>query len=86
MGQELAPNQLQRLMDQYGKLQDDFILNGGYEMDAEMDRVSHGLNIIDLIDKPFSLLSGGEKTKVGLALSLLKKPELSKLLDNQRTI
>ncbi|MEH7254343.1 ABC-F type ribosomal protection protein [Neobacillus niacini] len=76
MGQELTPTQLQRLMDQYGKLQDDFILNGGYEMDAEMDRVSHGLNITDLIDKPFSLLSGGEKTKVGLALSLLKKPEL----------
>jgi ATP-binding cassette, subfamily F, member 3 len=76
MGQELAPNDLQRLMDQYGKLQDDFILNGGYEMDAQMDRVSHGLNITDLLDKSFSLLSGGEKTKVGLALSLLKKPDL----------
>jgi ATP-binding cassette, subfamily F, member 3 len=76
MGQELTPTYLQRLMDQYGKLQDDFILNGGYEMDAQMDRVSHGLNIIELLDKPFSLLSGGEKTKVGLALSLLKKPEL----------
>lgn len=76
MGQELTPNLLQRLMDQYGKLQDDFILNGGYEMDAKMDRVSHGLNIIELLDKPFSLLSGGEKTKVGLALSLLKNPEL----------
>ncbi|NWQ41975.1 ABC-F type ribosomal protection protein [Bacillus sp. EB106-08-02-XG196] len=76
MGQELTPVHLQRLMDQYGKLQDDFILNGGYEMDAQMDMVSHGLNIIGLLDKHFSLLSGGEKTKVGLALSLLKKPEL----------
>lgn len=76
MGQELTPTHLQRLMDQYGKLQDDFILSGGYEMDAQMDRVSHGLNIVELLDKPFSLLSGGEKTKVGLALSLLKKPEL----------
>lgn len=76
MGQELTPTDLDRLMNQYGKLQDDFILNGGYEMDAQMDRVSHGLKITDLIDKPFSLLSGGEKTKVGLALSLLKKPEL----------
>ncbi|MFP7299389.1 ribosomal protection-like ABC-F family protein [Neobacillus niacini] len=76
MGKELTPESLQRLMDQYGKLQDDFILSGGYEMDAQMDMVSHGLNIIELLDKPFSLLSGGEKTKVGLALSLLKKPEL----------
>jgi ATP-binding cassette, subfamily F, member 3 len=76
MGQELSPEQLQRLMNEYGKLQDDFILNGGYEMDAQIDTVIHGLNITNLIDKPFTLLSGGEKTKVGLALSLLKKPEL----------
>jgi len=76
MGQEHSPEQLQRLMNEYGKLQDDFILNGGYEMDAQMDTITHGLNITNLIDKPFTLLSGGEKTKVGLALSLLKKPEL----------
>ncbi|MGX6444243.1 ribosomal protection-like ABC-F family protein [Neobacillus sp. K501] len=76
MSQEIAPNDLQRLMDQYGKLQDDFILNGGYEMDAELDRVSNGLKITHLLVKSFALLSGGEKTKVGLALSLLKKPDL----------
>lgn len=76
MGQVLSPEQLQKLMNEYGKLQDDFILNGGYEMDVQMDTVTHGLKITNLIDKPFTLLSGGEKTKVGLALSLLKKPEL----------
>ncbi|WP_026563659.1 ribosomal protection-like ABC-F family protein [Bacillus sp. UNC41MFS5] len=76
MGQEIAPGDLQRLMDQYGKLQDEFILNGGYEMDAQLDRIANGLNITDLLDKTFSSLSGGEKTKVGLGLSLLKNPEL----------
>ncbi|MEH7307740.1 ribosomal protection-like ABC-F family protein [Neobacillus drentensis] len=76
MGQEIAPGALQRLMDQYGKLQDEFILNGGYEMDAQLDRIANGLNITDLLDKTFSSLSGGEKTKVGLGLSLLKNPEL----------
>ncbi|MFS0879095.1 ABC transporter ATP-binding protein [Bacillus sp. 7586-K] len=76
MGQEIAPRDLQILMEQYGKLQDDFILNGGYEMDAQMERVANGLKITELLDKPFSLLSGGEKTKVGLGLSLLKKPDL----------
>lgn len=76
MGQAISPDQLQRLMDQYGKLQDDFILNGGYEMDAQLDRIANGLNITDLLDKSFSSLSGGEKTKVGLGLSLLKNPEL----------
>ena len=76
MGHEIAPGALQRLMDQYGKLQDEFILNGGYEMDAQLDRIANGLNITNLLDKPFSSLSGGEKTKVGLGLSLLKNPEL----------
>ncbi|MEH7502121.1 ABC-F type ribosomal protection protein [Neobacillus drentensis] len=76
MGQEIAPDHLQILMDQYGKLQDDFSLNGGYEMEAQLDRIAIGLNITDLLDKSFSSLSGGEKTKVGLGLSLLKNPEL----------
>ncbi|MFJ5715344.1 ribosomal protection-like ABC-F family protein [Neobacillus sp. NPDC093127] len=76
MGHELDPDLLQRLMEQYGKLQDDFILNGGYEMDAQLERIANGLNITSLLDKTFSTLSGGEKTKVGLGLSLLKNPEL----------
>ena len=76
MGQEIAPGDLQRLMDYYGKLQDEFILNGGYEMDAQLERIANGLNITDLLEKTFSSLSGGEKTKVGLGLSLLKNPEL----------
>jgi len=76
MGQECHPDDLQKLLDQYGKLQDDFILNGGYEMDAQLDRIANGLNITGLLEKNFSALSGGEKTKVGLGLSLLKNPEL----------
>ncbi|MDR6122935.1 ATP-binding cassette subfamily F protein 3 [Bacillus sp. SLBN-46] len=76
MGQEISPQHLQRLMDQYGKLQDDFIVNGGYEMDAQLERIANGLNITGLLDKDFSSLSGGEKTKVGLGLSLLINPDL----------
>ena len=76
MGQEIAPPHLQRLMDQYGKLQDDFIVNGGYEMDAQLERIANGLNITRLLYKDFSSLSGGEKTKVGLGLSLLINPDL----------
>ncbi|MEH7076781.1 ribosomal protection-like ABC-F family protein [Neobacillus drentensis] len=76
MGQEIAQGDLQKLIDQYGKLQDEFILNGGYEMDPQLDRIANGLNINALLDKSFSSLSGGEKTKVGLGLSLLKNPEL----------
>lgn len=76
MGLINTPVQLQRLMDQYGSLQDEFILNGGYEMDAQLERIANGLNINNLLDKDFSSLSGGEKTKVGLGLSLLINPDL----------
>ncbi len=76
MGKEIAPGNLQKLMDQYGMLQDEFMVNGGYEMDSQLDRIANGLNICDLLDKSFPSLSGGEKTKVGLGLSLLKNPDL----------
>lgn len=76
MKNELTSKQLQKLMDQYGNLQDQFILNGGYEMESNIDRIVNGLNIANLVEKNFEQLSGGEKTKVGLALILLKNPSL----------
>ncbi|ULT55157.1 ABC-F type ribosomal protection protein [Neobacillus drentensis] len=76
MAQEFTPIDLQRLMDQYGILQDEFILNGGYEMEAQLDRIASGLNITHLQEQTFAALSGGEKTKVGLGLSLLRNPDL----------
>ncbi|MFD2445604.1 ribosomal protection-like ABC-F family protein [Bacillus sp. CGMCC 1.16607] len=76
MGIEMDPDNMQPLINLYGKLQDEFLQNGGYEIDANIDRVVNGLHIMDLVEKPFSLLSGGEKTKVCLALNILKKPEL----------
>ncbi|MBY0123712.1 ribosomal protection-like ABC-F family protein [Bacillus sp. S/N-304-OC-R1] len=76
MGMEPNPDQLEKLVEKYGDLQDQFILNGGYEMEANIERVANGLNISPLLEKPFGKLSGGEKTKVGLAFILLKQPDL----------
>lgn len=67
---------LERLLAKYGGLQEKFSLGGGYEMEANIDRVANGLNIPGLLDSNFNSLSGGEKTKAGLALSLLRKPDL----------
>ncbi len=65
-----------RLIDQYGQLQDQFSLSGGYEIDAKIARISSGLKISHLLDRDFCTLSGGEKTKLGLAYALLQAPEL----------
>ncbi|KAB2330689.1 ribosomal protection-like ABC-F family protein [Bacillus mesophilum] len=66
---------LEKLILDYGQLQDEFMLEGGYEIEANIDKIIHGLQILHLQEKPFASLSGGEKTKVGLALMLLQKPD-----------
>ncbi|MBS8266630.1 ABC transporter ATP-binding protein [Mesobacillus boroniphilus] len=67
---------LERLLAKYGVLQEKFSLGGGYEMEANIDRIANGLKIEGLLDSDFNNLSGGEKTKVGLGLSLLRNPDL----------
>lgn len=76
MSNQTNGEKLEKLINDYGDLQDYFALKGGYEIEANIDKIVNGLNISNLLDKFYSDLSGGEKTKVGLALILLKKPDL----------
>lgn len=73
---DVTPDQLDRCVEKYGQLQDQYTNLGGYEMEANIDRISNGLSIQSLLDKSFQSLSGGEKTKIGLAQLLLKQPDL----------
>lgn len=70
------PDDLNKLLKQYGQLQELYEEHGGYEKDAQIRRVSHGLKISNLLESTWSKLSGGERTKVGLAQILLKQPKL----------
>lgn len=70
------PDTYAHVMKEYGELQEQYIHLGGYEMDARIEAVAHGLNIHPLLYSPFEQLSGGEKTKAGLAKILLEKPEV----------
>lgn len=68
---------LEPLLQQYGRLQESFERGGGYEIEAGIDRVAGGIGIPkDQYDRPFSSLSGGEKTKVGLTVILLQNPDI----------
>ncbi|MFT9850087.1 ribosomal protection-like ABC-F family protein [Aneurinibacillus sp. REN35] len=75
MSKETNGEKLQKLMHEYGDFQEHFTVKGGYEIDANIRKIVHGLHITHLVDQPFFFLSGGEKTKVGLALMLLKRPD-----------
>ncbi|MBM7542702.1 ATPase subunit of ABC transporter with duplicated ATPase domains [Amphibacillus cookii] len=76
MGVEMNEAKRSKLIEQYGSLQDQFANSGGYEIDANIEKIACGLNLQLLLDQSFSQLSGGEKTKVGLGLILLKQPDL----------
>jgi len=73
----LDPRKLEFLLAEYAELQERFERGGGYELDAKIDSVAGGLRIArEEYGKEYGSLSGGEKTKVGLAAQLLREPEL----------
>ena len=76
MASEIDPLRLNRHIEKYGNLQEKFQQDGGYEMDAQVRRVMSGLQMEELANKKWRQISGGERTKVGLARLLLKAPEL----------
>jgi ATP-binding cassette, subfamily F, member 3 len=74
---DTSPEQLETQLAEYAKLQERFEREGGYELDARIDQVAQGLGIPgEWYGRTYHSLSGGEKTKVGLASQLLREPEL----------
>ncbi|WP_407271765.1 ribosomal protection-like ABC-F family protein [Radiobacillus sp. PE A8.2] len=69
-------NKIDKVLASYGEVQAMFASQGGYEMEANIKRIAAGLNIDVLLDQSFDHLSGGEKTKAGLARILLQEPDL----------
>ncbi|MGN7469806.1 ribosomal protection-like ABC-F family protein [Brevibacillus sp. SAFN-007a] len=69
--------ELNRLMQRYQKLQDEFEQLDGYQWETHMAQVTQGLGIsAELLATPFAKLSGGEKTKAGLAKLLCQKSDV----------
>lgn len=74
--QEMQLAVTDKVLQQYGHVQEQFMLQGGYEMDAQLAMIANGLGITPLLEQPFSSLSGGEKTKVMLGQILLSNPSI----------
>lgn len=72
----VGTDNLDRLLKQYGEIQEQFIANGGYEIETKIQMIANGLSITPLLETPFHLLSGGEKTKVMLGQILLLNPHI----------
>ena len=65
------------ILAEYDRLSTAYETGGGYEMDTNVEKICNGLGIpAPMREQLFSLLSGGEKTRVNLARLLLEKTDI----------
>src|SRR3989454_1726591 len=64
------------VLERYSDAQHRFEHAGGYDFDATVGRVLSGLGLDTLADREVRTLSGGERTRLGLARLLLDDPDL----------
>ncbi len=70
-------NDYNSILEKYYKLLEKFSMLGGYDIDTNISIVVEGLKISKtILNQSYNKLSGGEKTLVQLAKSLLLKPDL----------
>src|SRR5437879_4327781 len=66
----------QELLERYSEAQHQFEHAGGYDFEATVGRVLGGLGLDALRDREVATLSGGERTRLGLARLLLDDPDI----------
>ncbi|QNO15732.1 ABC-F family ATP-binding cassette domain-containing protein [Alkalicella caledoniensis] len=74
---EASPEELEKLMDEFGVIQDTLTNNDFYLIDAKVEEIAKGLGLDGVgLEKDVNDLSGGQRTKVLLAKLLLEKPDI----------
>lgn len=80
IGEEIAQtsgDQQEKLVHEFGELQEEFVNKNGYEYSSRIRGVINGLGFKpEDQNKAFSMLSGGEKTRAMLGQILLQEPDL----------
>ncbi len=77
MESEKDTEEYERLIKHYGDLQERFQNSGGYNITTNIDIVCSGLKISNEIRlQKYDSLSGGEKTLIHLAKSLVQEPDI----------
>ena len=77
LSKQLETDSSPALLRQYDETLAAFETQGGYQLDAERNRVAGGLDITDeQRAQPFSTLSGGEQTRVNLARLILEDTDI----------
>lgn len=73
----ISNDEIQKILNKYGRIQEEYIAIGGYEMQEKYKKICSGFKFDEnILNKQYNVLSGGEKTIVNLANILLKNPSI----------
>ncbi|MBE5890150.1 MAG: ABC-F family ATP-binding cassette domain-containing protein [Lachnospiraceae bacterium] len=74
---DVDEDEMNRLMEEAGTLQDLLTMHDFYTIDAKVEEVARALGLTELgLDSDATELSGGQRTKVLMAKLLLEKPDI----------
>lgn len=74
---EASEDELAKMMEDVGEIQDILEHNGFYMIDAKIEEIANGLGLGEIgLDKDVTDLSGGQRTKVLLTKLLLENPTI----------
>ena len=77
MGDAARADDMDRILERFGEVQEEYDHLGGYALEAQAREVLHGLGFADdQIDGDVGALSGGWKMRVALARVLLGRPDV----------
>ena len=72
-----SPDEMDRMMEELGTIQDTLTLHDFYVIDAKVDEVARAFGLLDIgLEKDVTDLSGGQRTKILLGKLLLEKPDI----------
>jgi energy-dependent translational throttle protein EttA len=75
LGEEMTPEQMEKLLDEQSRLQDRIEASNAWDLDARLDMAMDALRLPPP-EADVNILSGGEKRRVALCRLLLQSPDL----------
>src|SRR5262245_18072052 len=75
LGEDLSPDEMEKVLDEQGKLQDKIDASNAWDLDSRLELAMDALRLPPA-DAEVTTLSGGERRRVALCRLLLQSPDL----------
>jgi sulfate-transporting ATPase len=75
LGEDLSPEEMEKVLDEQGKLQDRIDVSNAWDLDSQLELAMDALRLPPA-DADVAKLSGGERRRVALCRLLLQSPDL----------